>query len=331
MSEGLPIRDFAKASLIDLIVIYLRQTHPEMLPTEMIRVDPVRQAHIPADFKRNLLESVWLDCGPEALLLIGQGVVDITYDPVWENALRTESPRVLFDKWRRIETFSHSINRLEIKEITHTLVEFKRYSTSGSAPTAAENLLICGLLLTLLKSIGCCEIWCEMPLKSGEALRIYDKQNFHLPDAATTLATDSWRIGWAAHSMPDESYLTKGAIPPLILPAIYDEAIAATVQAAADLMLKDIARRWGVAELARTLGQSTRSFQRKLGQAGLSFSHLVRLVRIQESCRLLKQGNVPLTIVGFCAGFSDSAHFSRDFRASMGMTPAEFRAVSLTS
>jgi AraC-like DNA-binding protein len=41
----------------------------------------------------------------------------------------------------------------------------------------------------------------------------------------------------------------------------------------------------------------------------------------------LKDGDVPLTAIGFCAGFSDSAHFSRDFRASMGMTPSDYRAI----
>ncbi|WP_160116021.1 helix-turn-helix domain-containing protein [Candidatus Halocynthiibacter alkanivorans] len=50
-------------------------------------------------------------------------------------------------------------------------------------------------------------------------------------------------------------------------------------------------------------------------------------MRIFEACHLLKPGNTPLTVIGFCAGFSDSAHFSRDFRASVGLTPSEFRAV----
>lgn len=90
----------------------------------------------------------------------------------------------------------------------------------------------------------------------------------------------------------------------------------------------DIARQWKVGELAREAGLSTRSLQRRLGHADLSFSGLVRLVRIHEACRLLADGAAPITAIALCAGFSDSAHFSRDFRASMGMTPSDYRAVS---
>ncbi len=48
----------------------------------------------------------------------------------------------------------------------------------------------------------------------------------------------------------------------------------------------------------------------QLVKAGLSFSGLVRLVRIHEAYRLLKHHPTPLTVVDFCSGFSDSAHFS---------------------
>jgi AraC-like DNA-binding protein len=88
----------------------------------------------------------------------------------------------------------------------------------------------------------------------------------------------------------------------------------------------DVARQWKVGELARETGLSTRSLQRRLGGAQLSLTRLVRLVRIHEACRLLKNTDAPLTTIGFCAGFSDSAHFSRDFRASTGMTPSDYRA-----
>jgi AraC-like DNA-binding protein len=91
--------------------------------------------------------------------------------------------------------------------------------------------------------------------------------------------------------------------------------------------MRDVARQWKVGELAREAGLSTRSLQRRLGDAELSFSRLVRLVRIHEACRLLKDSDAPITSIGFCAGFSDSAHFSRDFRASMGMTPSDYRVV----
>ena len=93
------------------------------------------------------------------------------------------------------------------------------------------------------------------------------------------------------------------------------------------LLMLDVDRQWKVSDLAREAGLSTRSLQRKLSDADLSFSHLVRIVRIHEACRLLKESEAPITTIAFCAGFSDSAHFSRDFRASMGMSPSNYRGV----
>ncbi|MCF6320466.1 MAG: helix-turn-helix transcriptional regulator [Rhizobiaceae bacterium] len=72
---------------------------------------------------------------------------------------------------------------------------------------------------------------------------------------------------------------------------------------------------------------SVRSLQRRLAEFEISFSSLVRRVRIHEACRLLKHSDSSLTVIGFCSGFSDSAHFSRDFRSSVGISPSQYRAI----
>ena len=107
------------------------------------------------------------------------------------------------------------------------------------------------------------------------------------------------------------------------MPEGCDASLKTTIERSAALMSRDPSRLWKIAELADELGLSTRSLQRKLQEAGLSFSELVRLIRIQEACRLLRDNDMPITMIGFCAGFSDSAHFSRDFRASIGMPPSK--------
>ena len=324
---GYPIRDFAKASLIDLVVIYLRQTHADLLPAGSGGTDAFRQAHVPAEIKRDLLQTVGRECGPEALLSIGQGIGHVTYDPIWRAALRSENPSVLFDKWRRFEVFSHSKNRVEIEITSENQARFNRYSKGGGIPTVSENLLICGLIIGLLEGIGCRGLWCDMAMQRGGVARIRDKRFFWLPDNPASLVTGDWTIGWKAHSVPNDICVTGNDLPQIDLPLIPDASLAALVKAVTDLLMRDVARQWKTGELARAVGLSTRTLQRRLGEAGLSFSRLVRLVRIFEACRLLKPGDTPLTVIGFCAGFSDSAHFSRDFRASVGLTPSEFRAV----
>lgn len=324
---GYPIRDFAKASLIDLVVIYLRQTRPDLLPVGSGGTDTLRQAHVPAEIKRDLLQTVGRECGPEALLSIGQGISHVTYDPIWRAALRSENPSVLFDKWRRFEVFSHSVNRVEIDFTSENQARFKRYTTGNSTPSAPENLLICGLIIGLLEGIGCLGLWCDMVMQGGGVARIRDKSCFWLPDNPASLVTGDWTIGWKVHSAPKGVDTTDDDLPQIDFPPIPDPSLADLVKEVTDLLMRDVARQWKAGELARAVGLSTRTLQRRLGEANLSFSRLVRLVRIFEAYRLLKPGGTPLTVIGFCAGFSDSAHFSRDFRASVGMTPSEFRAV----
>ncbi|NRB17807.1 MAG: helix-turn-helix transcriptional regulator [Rhodobacteraceae bacterium] len=204
---------------------------------------------------------------------------------------------------------------------------FKRYTTGDSIPTAPENLLICGLIIGLLEGIGCRGLWCEMAAQGDGVLRIRDKRSFWLPDNPASLVTGDWTIGWETHSVPKGIGTTDDDLPQIDLPPIRDRSLAALVNEVTDLLMRDVARQWKTGELASALGLSSRTLQRRLGEAELSFSRLVRLVRIFEACRLLKPGDTPLTVIGFCAGFSDSAHFSRDFRASVGLTPSDFRAV----
>lgn len=287
----------------------------------------MRQAHVPAEIKRDLLQTVRRECGPEALLSIGQGISHVTYDPIWRAALRSENPSVLFGKWRRFEVFSHSKNRVEIDFTSDNQARFKRYSKGGSNPTTPENLLICGVIIGLLEGIGCRGLWCDMAVQGNGVARIRDKRCFLLPDNSASLVTGDWTIGWKAHSVPNDISVTGDDVAQINLPPISDTSLAALVKAVTDLLMRDVARQWKTSELARAMGLSTRTLQRRLGEAELSFSRLMRLVRIFEACRLLKLGDTPLTVIGFCTGFSDSAHFSRDFRASVGLTPSEFRAV----
>ena len=313
--------------MVDLIVHQLKQTHPELIPGNVSAVDAIRNATVPADLKRNILDRIWSEAGPVTLLSIGQGVRDVGYDPIWHAAVRSASPAVVFDKWRRFEAFGHSRNRLRIDQSDENSAVFRRYAIGGGTPTTPENLLICGLIVALLEENGCRGLRCDMPLADGTAHCIREGGRFSLPDDTDTLRTDSWTIEWQDFSPRIEHAAPNPAVPDLPLVQTCEPAQRASIETVARHLMSDAARQWKVGELARETGFSTRSLQRILGSADLSFSRLVRLVRIHEACRLLQHSDAPITAVGFCAGFSDSAHFSRDFRASLGMTPSDYRAL----
>ncbi|MCA9632460.1 MAG: AraC family transcriptional regulator ligand-binding domain-containing protein [Myxococcales bacterium] len=78
-------------------------------------------------------------------------------------------------------------------------------------------------------------------------------------------------------------------------------------------------------EVARKLGASERTLQRRLAEEGMSF------VRIADECRRelallhVADPSLPLADVAFLLGYSDTTAFHRAFRRWTGSTPAELR------
>jgi AraC-like DNA-binding protein len=99
--------------------------------------------------------------------------------------------------------------------------------------------------------------------------------------------------------------------------------------------LLDLARRVMVEELrggdpelgpvARKLGVSGRTLQRRLREAGTSHQLLLDEVRRDLALRYLRDASLAVTEVAFLLGFSDVSNFYRAFRRWTGGTPLEYR------
>jgi AraC-like DNA-binding protein len=77
--------------------------------------------------------------------------------------------------------------------------------------------------------------------------------------------------------------------------------------------------------IARQLGLSGRTLQRRLAERGLVWKTLVEEVRRELALRYLRDGDHSLTEVAFLLGYSDLSAFDRAFRRWLGATPAEHR------
>ncbi len=84
----------------------------------------------------------------------------------------------------------------------------------------------------------------------------------------------------------------------------------------------------GLSEIAAMAGASTRSLQRKLALAGLTYSDLIDTVRFENASRLLRDTDSKIIEIAFSSGYADPAHFTRAFRRISGVTPRQFRAQS---
>lgn len=80
-----------------------------------------------------------------------------------------------------------------------------------------------------------------------------------------------------------------------------------------------------MADVAKGLGLSVRSFHRKLAEHGASFQTLTEETRRELALGMLKEDRFSLSEIAFLTGFSEQSAFTRAFKRWMGQTPASYR------
>jgi AraC-like DNA-binding protein len=85
----------------------------------------------------------------------------------------------------------------------------------------------------------------------------------------------------------------------------------------------------GIDAIARALGLSRRTLQRRISASGLTFSKLSDQVRYELSCSLLvEQTDMGVTEIGYELGYRDPGSFTRAFRRFAGITPRHYRRLN---
>lgn len=64
---------------------------------------------------------------------------------------------------------------------------------------------------------------------------------------------------------------------------------------------------------------------------GVSFSDLIRQVRIKEACEYLIRTDLPISDIAYIVGYNSADNFSRVFRKTHGMSPNEYRKQNTVS
>lgn len=85
-----------------------------------------------------------------------------------------------------------------------------------------------------------------------------------------------------------------------------------------------------MADIARCLGYSARSFHRRLSEHGLSFQTLAEDTRRELAEGLLRDQHHSLAEIAFLTGFAEQSSFTRAFKRWVGKTPASYRKDRLT-
>ena len=77
--------------------------------------------------------------------------------------------------------------------------------------------------------------------------------------------------------------------------------------------------------VARVLGLSSRTLQRRLGEAGVTFRQLVLETKIAVAKDLLERGKLAIAEIATAVGFASVAAFSDAFSRTTGQSASEFR------
>ena len=76
--------------------------------------------------------------------------------------------------------------------------------------------------------------------------------------------------------------------------------------------------------MARALGLSQRSLQRKLADEGTTYKGLLNDTRKDLACAYLREGRTSITELTFLLGFTDTSSFARAFKRWTGMSPSDY-------
>ncbi|NGX16366.1 helix-turn-helix transcriptional regulator [Wenzhouxiangella sp. XN24] len=270
--------------------------------------------------KSTLLSAVYATHGALPILRIGQGVGESGPEPTLQALMMARDPKELVVRWQRLERYVHSRHRVLLRrEEGHELLLEHVSIRDGETPSAGEDLLILGLLLALSEAVGAEGLTAALVGPRSET-PVY-RDGVVLDPGRHVAGTALWRIGWRGTASGRE---VAAEASPLPFPVV-DNA-RRLVDRLMALVMDDCTRPWALDAVARQLGHSSRTLQRRLREAGTSFGALVRTAQIRRATELLLDGSLSVAEIGLICGFSDQAHFTREFKRRTNISPGRYRA-----
>lgn len=275
-------------------------------------------ARIALALKQALVARAVEQGGLGCLLKLGRGLHRLGHEPTHQALTSARNARDLLERWQRLERYIHSRHRCQIESVDAYNARVHHVSVDGkSRPSPAEDLVVAGVLAALLEAIGLAAVMVRVGMAAG-----YPEPNEgEIERMAARGETASWHISWSGEA----------ARPATFGPLLADPQMGcdpAWSQAPREVYLRlvaDLTRPLPLRELADEMGTPWRSLQRRLSEAGVSYSFLLGEARLRAGAWRLLHTDDPIAEVGFLSGFSDQPHFTREMSRRVGMPPAAYR------
>ena len=275
-------------------------------------------ATIPLDDKRLLIQHVIEQRGVSSLIKLGQGLKKLVHEPTHRALCTADSPQELIRRWLRLERYIHSRHSTDMVACESNSMTIRHFALSGyPPPMPAEDLVILGVLLSLMEVIGIKQL--KVTIQGREVYPDCDVRS--LERNVENRATSEWYSQWTTIKPPLGVYSMAAVSAELIQFENWSPLARKVFVALADQPMLAATIR----SIASEQGLSDRTLQRKLAEEGLSFSMLLARARSLVASKALLVGKESISEVGFLCGYSDQAHFTREFKKSVGMPPGQYR------
>lgn len=297
MSSG----DFASATMMRVVAAGLARQGIEV----PLRV-PVG-AHIPRKIKHDLLADVKTKHGTLTILRIADAAQHMPPEPVVQAMVKARTIEDMLDRWHRLERFSHGRHTVMSQLIGGDSFSMRHVARdSAPAPTEAETLLVLAILTAIAERV------------SGKSVSICDA------NGNTWRRNGVWSEGL---SFPvSGEFVVSGEQASRRAGTSTSFSGTNLVNDLRQCIAADLLRRWTLEDLACAADMSARTLQRRLTGKSSTFSRLVAEARLQAAAAYLCDESGPcLAEIGFLAGYSDQAHFTRTFTKFVGTTPSAYR------
>jgi len=309
--------DYSSGILMQLIISsFERQGIWKQLPNRLIEFHAQKAPHIQLSLKRELLAEVFLNWGAEPIVQAGFDIRRMPESPLSFALLKAMSVSELLERFFKLQRYFHSKHRVELIEKDENTVTLSHISKATGKPERYENLLIAGLMTGMLSQFGCANVTLSMDgtdiIKNGEVLKAFIPAN----------ECSRFVIRWDKVVIQDRYSTTETSNRFRNYTATGSGRISGKI---GEVVASDPVCKWTVKIVADTFGLSSRTLQRRLKDEGTTFGDCILAARCQCAVYYITQKIENLTAVGFLSGFSDAAHFSREFKRNMGILPSQFQ------
>jgi AraC-like DNA-binding protein len=306
--------EFASAAMVRVVAQGMRQLGLEPGPI----APAATHARVDLDLKRMLLGRAVALGGLRCLPLLGRGLHQLTHEPTHLALVSARHVPDLLERWQRLERYVHSRHRCVVDTCTSRTAVVRHVCVGdGAPPSAAEDLVVAGVLAALVESIGLqrVQVWI------GDVMAYPDPQADPIERACSERSTGTWQFCWTGTVNRAETAGFGSSTQELGADPTWCE----TTRSAYQRLLTDLTRPLSLAELAADLGLPLRTLQRRLADGGISYSQLLAEARCRAGAWRLLHTLDPIAEVGFLSGFTDQPHFTREMQRRVGMPPAAYR------